>query len=45
MHNTRHEIMEENEYRLLPYLMRKCKHKKFIVGNEKLMTELPEEKK
>lgn len=45
MHNTRHEIMEENEYRLLPYLMRKCKHKKFIAGNEKLMTELPEEKK
>lgn len=44
MHNMRHEILEENEYCLLPCLMRKYKHKKFMIENEKLMTKLPEEK-
>lgn len=36
--------MEEYEYCLFPYLMRKCKHKKFMIENESLMTKLPEEK-
>jgi hypothetical protein len=32
------------EYCLSLYLMRKYKHKKFMIENEKLMTKLPKEK-